>query len=45
MKLIGNSVSVPVIEIVSKAILKTEVFKANQNLDKQSKKLDLQAYR
>ena len=31
MKLIGNSVSIPVIEVLCKAILETEVFKVNQN--------------
>uniref|UniRef100_UPI0040478D03 DNA cytosine methyltransferase n=1 Tax=Mariniflexile sp. TaxID=1979402 RepID=UPI0040478D03 len=45
MKLIGNSVSVPVIEMLSKAILKTDVFKTNQDLNQQSKRMDLQTYR
>lgn len=43
MKLIGNSVSVPVIEILGKAILKTGVFENKENLIRTNRKSKFQA--
>ena len=44
MKLIGNSVSVPVIEMLGKAILKTGIFETKQDLNTTVKKIEIPSF-